>query len=83
VAGDVMNGEGNLGWEPCRAAVTPPPALVAQEVRSELPAPRASWRVACSPARRSARRCIARRGTAVRRYTVRAAQQGLAVVRVG
>jgi hypothetical protein len=82
VAGDVLNGDGNLGWEPCRAAVTPPPVLVAQEVRAELPAPQASWRVGCGPARGGARRCVARRGTLVRRYRVRAAQQGLAVVRV-
>jgi hypothetical protein len=81
VPGDVMNGDGDAGHAPCRRAVTPPPAVVAQEVRAALPAPRAAWRVACSWSGDSARRCVARRGSVVRRYVVRPAQQGISVVR--
>jgi hypothetical protein len=79
--GDVMNGNGDVSWQACREAVSPPPAVVAKQVRSALPAPRAAWKVACSAARGAARRCVARRGALVRRYTVKAARQGLAVVR--
>lgn len=71
-AGDIMNGEGDIRWPACVRAVTPPLMVLAvQELRSELPAPRASWRIACSAAvRASARRCVARRGGVIRRYTV-------------
>ncbi|MEA2247469.1 MAG: hypothetical protein QOH46_1998 [Solirubrobacteraceae bacterium] len=79
--GDIMNGEGDLTWAPCARAVTPPLAVLAmQELRSELPAPRAAWRIDCSLGRASARRCVARRGGAIRRYTVTRVRGSVAVV---
>jgi hypothetical protein len=69
--GDVMNGEGDVDWEPCERAVTPPASVrMMQELRSVLPAPRSSWRVSCGARRGAERRCVARRGTRVRRYVV-------------
>jgi hypothetical protein len=69
--GDVMNGEGDIGYEPCDEAVTPPASVaMMDEVRSVLPAPRAEWRISCGPRRGTERRCVARRGAKVRRYFV-------------
>jgi hypothetical protein len=83
-AGDIMNGEGDLRWTPCVRAVTPPLTVVAvQELRSELPAPRAAWRIACSPGRGSARKCVARRGTTVKRYVVSRVRGSVSVVAEG
>jgi hypothetical protein len=80
-AGDIMNGEGDVRWAPCVRAITPPLTVLAvQELRSELPAPRAAWRIACSASRVSARRCVARRGDAIRRYTVMRARGSVSVV---
>lgn len=69
--GDVMNGAGDVDWEPCERAVTPPAGVrMMQELRSVLPAPGSAWRVSCGARRGSERRCVARRGTRVRRYVV-------------
>jgi hypothetical protein len=81
-SGDIMNGEGDIRWPACARAVTPPLTLLAMhELRSELPAPRASWRISCLPAARgSARRCVARRGDAIRRFTVTRLRGAVSVV---
>jgi hypothetical protein len=71
VPGDVMNGEGDIDYEPCDRASAPPPTEQAEdELRSVLPAPRAAWSVRCGAKRGSRRRCVARRGRSVRRYAV-------------
>jgi hypothetical protein len=69
--GDLMNGEGDIEWPACDRATTPPAsAMVEDELRSVLPAPRAAWRITCGPRRGDERRCVARRGSRVRRYDV-------------
>jgi hypothetical protein len=82
VAGDIMNGEGDLDWPACdRATVPPVSALVEDEVRSVLPAPAAAWRITCGPKRGSERRCVARRGERVRRYDVTQTRNSVSVAR--
>jgi hypothetical protein len=69
--GDVMNGEGDVDWDPCERAVTPPATVrMMQELRSVLPAPRGGWQISCGAKRGAERRCVARRGARVRRYIV-------------
>jgi hypothetical protein len=82
--GDIMNGEGDLQWRPCARLINPPLSVVAvEQLRSELPAPRASWKIDCSAGAgraASARRCVARRGSAIRRFTVTRQRGSVAVV---
>jgi hypothetical protein len=71
IPGDVMNGEGDIDYQPCDEAVTPPASVaMVAELRSVLPSPRASWRISCGPKHGTERRCVARRGAKVRRYFV-------------
>ncbi len=72
VPGDVMNGAGDIDYAPCDGATAPSEdELLERDVRSVLPAPRAAWRIACTAPRGTKRRCVARRGRAVRRYEVK------------
>jgi hypothetical protein len=80
-AGDVMNGAGDIGHEPCERAVRPPlTVLIDQELRALLPAPRAAWRIGCGPRREGERRCVARRGERVRRFWVSGTRSSVTVV---
>jgi hypothetical protein len=83
VAGDIMNGAGDIEWAACDRATTPPVgAMVADELRSMLPAPRAAWRITCGPRRGHERRCVARRGQRVRRFYVTQTRDSVSVAPV-
>jgi hypothetical protein len=78
--GDVMNGDGDVDYAPCDRLVTPPPGEEAlAQIRAVLPAPRAAWRIACGARQGAERRCVARRGSSVRRYFVRQTSTSLTV----
>jgi hypothetical protein len=78
--GDVMNGNGDIDFEPCDEAVTPPATVaMMNEVRSILPSPRATWRISCGPKHGIERRCVARRGAKVRRYFVTQTRSAVSV----
>jgi matrixin len=80
--GDIMNGAGDIDWAPCdRATDSPEDEMLADELRSILPAPRAAWRITCGPRRGSQRRCVARRGRTVRRYDVTESKDTVSVSR--
>jgi hypothetical protein len=82
--GEIMNGAGEIEWKACDRATTPPPAVMAQdELRAMLPAPRAAWRITCGQKRGSQRRCLARRGSRLRRYQVTETRSSVSVVRAG
>jgi hypothetical protein len=69
--GDIMNGEGDIDWEPCDRATDPPASdTIEAALRSVLPAPRAAWRITCGARHGSERRCVAHRGRSIRRYDV-------------
>jgi hypothetical protein len=79
-AGDIMNGEGDIEWPACDRVATPPVgAIVEDELRSVLPAPRAAWRITCGPRRGTERRCVARRGERVHRYDVTQTRNSVSV----
>lgn len=80
--GDLMNGEGDIEWPACDRATTPPVnAMIEDEVRESLPAPRAAWRITCAPRRGGGRRCVARRGAKVRRFDVSRTRNSVTVAR--
>ena len=82
VPGDVMNGSGDIDYAPCDRATAPPSSeMLDDALRSMLPAPRAAWKITCGPRRGSERRCLARRGTRVRRYDVTQTATSLTVTR--
>jgi Matrixin len=80
-AHDIMNGAGDLTYEPCERAVRPPSAAVVdQELRALLPTPRDSWRITCGARRGNERRCTARRGERLRRFYVTQGRGAVTVV---
>jgi hypothetical protein len=80
--GDVMNGEGDIDWAPCDRATAPAPDAVLQDqLRSVLPAPRAAWRIRCGAKHGIERRCVARRGRSIRRYDVTETRTAVTVSR--
>jgi hypothetical protein len=80
--GDVMNGAGDLDYAPCDEATEPPATeQVENELRSLLPAPRATWKVSCGAKRGSQRRCTARRGRSLRHYDVTETKTTVTVAR--
>jgi hypothetical protein len=83
--GDLMNGEGDVDYEPCDRLTVPPAGAdqVEEELRTILPAPRAAWRVTCGAKRGGERRCVARRGRSVRRYEVTETRTTVTVARLG
>lgn len=84
VPGDIMNGAGDLDWLACERATTPPVSeMIEDELRSLLPSPAAGWRITCGPRRGSERRCVARRGSRVRRYEVTQTRNSVSIARAG
>jgi hypothetical protein len=82
ISGDVMNGSGDIAYAPCESRAAPSPTdTLKDELRSVLPAPRATWKIDCRRKRGDERRCIARRGHSVRRYDVTATDDTITVVR--
>jgi hypothetical protein len=80
--GDVMNGEGDIDWGPCDRLTEPSSVEEVEDaVRSVLPAPRATWRVACGARHGALRRCAARRGSSVRRYEVTESRTTVTIAR--
>jgi hypothetical protein len=77
-----MNGAGDLDWPACDRATAPPTSeMIEDELRSVLPSPAAAWRITCGPRRGSERRCVARRGSRVRRYDVTQTRNSISIAR--
>jgi hypothetical protein len=54
--------------------------LIEDELRSQLPPPRGTWRISCGPRRAGERHCLARRGHSVRRFFASTTADSVTVV---